>query len=135
MELKINLNKISSEEFIEEYIPIIIESKIQSNYVNNKRRPIYKYIKDTYKISMSSLIRKVVDSLQFNIYDNYEVISINPNIFIKNDKLISLVKLVDFGNLNIKGTKLFSSSMKWLQDNIEGIYAFYQSTKGVGYGN
>ena len=88
-------------------------------YLNSvaQLRSIYKK-----KISTKEIIWIAVNNLIFKSFPSIKVIEINPTILVPNldnIKLVSICKLINYGNQEIAGYNIFSSSFDSVKDNLQ----------------
>lgn len=130
MELIIDRTKFKSDNFVYKYIPLVLKQLILSEYKHKKDMPIFSYITKNYGLSMSDITAVILDSLIFKEYQGKTIIKINGDYKIKNIKLLQLLKLIDYGNLDVAGVKLFKSSESYIKNNLKELFAFYQALVG-----
>ena len=75
------------------------------------------------KLTFDELLLKLVNSLAFTISNNQYVIITDPNKQIKNYKADMLFRLINYGNLSIKGTHMFDKAFDFIKSNIGYILA------------
>lgn len=116
-------------EFIYKFIPKMYNIYLHNNLIKSNK--INNYLLHNYNISIEYLIQEVANNLLITKINNSYVIEINKNIVdIKtNLNLLILVKLVDFGNSDIKGINLFFKTLKQLKENFIYLYQIYKINK------
>lgn len=116
-------------EFIYKFIPKMYNIYLHNNLIKSNK--INNYLLHNYNISIEYLIQEVANNLLITKINNSYVIEINKNIVdIKtNLNLLILVKLVDFGNSDIKGINLFFKTLKQLKENFRYLYQIYKINK------
>jgi len=129
--MTIYFQDILDEDFIERLVPEIIITRVRTLAKDKSAKKMNDYLKKQYNISLEDIINQVKFST--NKVLNKYTLSINDNIFEKetNIRLLSLIKLIDYGNLEIKGINIFNSSMNYIKNNIKSIYKFYQLKGGM----
>ena len=116
---------ILDEEFVKDFVPKIIIIRA-SNFIKRKNTIMMnEYLRKKFDISLEDVINQL--KFSFNQYNNMYSLSINANIYENksHEKLISLVKLIDSGNLEVKGLNIINSSMYYVKENLKGLYALY----------
>lgn len=100
------------------------KSFIIEKYINDNEIIKYKYsdkytsVLDLYKIAVSNL--KIKSDKKSNMYN----ITVDKNIMIpdSNTYLISIVKLLEFGNLEVQKYGLLENCMQYICDNLDTFY-------------
>lgn len=100
------------------------KSFIMEKYINDNEIIKYRYsdkytsVLDLYKIAVSNL--KIKSDKKSNMYN----ITVDKNIMIpdSNTYLISIVKLLEFGNLEIQKYGLLENCMQYICDNLDTFY-------------
>lgn len=93
-------------------------------YINDNEIIKYRYsdkytsVLDLYKIAVSNL--KIKSDKKSNMYN----ITVDKNIMIpdSNTYLISIVKLLEFGNLEVQKYGLLENCMQYICDNLDTFY-------------
>lgn len=118
------------EDFICEFIPRVLIGKIRQIYLSKSSENMNSYLEK----NLNTNIDNIIDSIQFTIIKSGKVfkIDVDTHIIEKNseERLASLIKLVDYGNLEVKGLNIFNSSFKYVQDNMIQIYYSYELKGG-----
>ena len=121
---------ILDENFIKEFVPQIIRSKAFSLAKKRNVSQMNEYLKKNFDLTIDEVIEQI--RFSFNHYGNIYSLAINNNIYEEktNEKVISLVKLIDYGNLEVKGLNIINSSMYYVNNNLKGLYRYYQMKGG-----
>ena len=112
------LQKLIIEKYNKEK-SFIIEKYINDNEIIKYRySDKYTSVLDLYKIAVSNLKTKSYE--KSNMYN----ITVDKNIMIpgSNTYLISIVKLLEFGNLEIQKYGLLENCMQYICDNLDTFY-------------
>ena len=112
------LQKLIIEKYNKEK-SFIIEKYINDNEIIKYRySDKYTSVLDLYKIAVSNL--KTTSDKKSNMYN----ITVDKNIMIpdSNTYLISIVKLLEFGNLEIQKYGLLENCMQYICDNLDTFY-------------
>ena len=87
------------------------------------------YFKKELKITddFFVVVRICLDHVKINISKNNYKIYISENDYYKNTnvRISTIVNLIDFGNLSIRGCYLFSEIFNNISDNIKNYYRIY----------
>lgn len=90
-----------------------------------------KYLTDNYNIDLHMLFKAVVDNIQITTQgDNYKLTLNEFNIITKNCSLGMLMRLVDYGNTEIRGLHLFDKVEKYIQKRLNAIFTLH-TLKGM----
>ena len=82
------------------------------------------------KLSADAIILQGINSLEYILTDNSVEISVNNKITIPNlnqVKLISIIKLINYGNNDIKGYPIFTDTFNYFAENIDAYIDKYIS--------
>ena len=112
------LQKLIIEKYNKEK-SFIIEKYINDNEIIKYRySDKYTSVLDLYKIAVSNL--KTKSDKKSNVYN----ITVDKNIMIpgSNTYLISIVKLLEFGNLEVQKYGLLENCMQYICDNLDTFY-------------
>lgn len=137
MVLNLDLTNVPSDyqqEFCD-FIVAEIRKNIQNNFPFQKCENIEKYIEENSVInwqnkrndfiSVYNIYRLAVENLKIKqIRENYFSIFIDNNINIPNSytKLHSIVALLEYGTLSIRGCRVLSEVMKAIADSLTTYY-------------
>lgn len=108
------------------YVDSLIRYELSRQLIINLRAERYgemeSYLKDVLNIksSLSSIIKKSVKSIKFTLTDNYYIGDIPKYIKVDNSdySLKDIVDLIDKGNLEIKGTNIYTKSIEYVEEII-----------------
>ena len=112
------LQKLIIEKYNKEK-SFMIEKYINDNEIIKYRySDKYTSVLDLYKIAVSNL--KTKSDKKSNVYN----ITVDKNIMIpgSNTYLISIVKLLEFGNLEVQKYGLLENCMQYICDNLDTFY-------------
>ena len=122
---------IFDEEFVSKFIPGIVKERALLLSKRANTILMDEYLQSNYKIS----IENIINQLRFNInhFGNIYSISVNNNIkeSKSQERLSSLVKLIDSGNREIGGLHIVDSSMSYIKSHLKAIYNYYQMKGGM----
>ena len=94
------------------------------NYINNNS--LYKTIFKNY-LSVKDIVMITANNYKYYSYNDDIIICIDSNISIYNTtaKLIDVCKLINYGNLHIKGYPIFSQIIQEIKANLDEYYEQY----------
>lgn len=116
---------ILDEEFISKFVPQIIVSRALLLASSKTTHQMNEYLKKNFKLPINDILKQLKFSTN-RVNDTYLLI-IDENVFEKssNIRLISLIKLIDYGNLEVKGLNIINKSIDYVINNIKGLYQYY----------
>lgn len=126
--MTIYLKDIANENFIR-IIPQFIIRRVFDLINKNKYVAMQEYLKEHYKISIEDIVEQLaLKGFSYNKVKDLYIIRINDNIeeSKSKEKLSTLIRLVDYGNLDIRGIHLINSSIEFIKDNLLNIYRMFQ---------
>lgn len=123
----IEFKNIADKYFLEWYLPAIMYKKALQLANDVRAKRMDEYLKETLKISLRDVINQVATSFEVNYEDNKTVLKLNNSILEKKsqEKLSALVRLINDGNTEVKGTKILDNLKKYIHDNVQVIYSSY----------
>lgn len=127
--LTIKINAGLPDNFIKNYLPQFIKKYLMGRAKDNIYKKVFEYINKNYKIKAKGIFESFIKSLEFINKNEYVIITINNNIRCGDEKLIALINLIDYGNLEIKGTGLFKDTFNFINKNLWTLYLIYCSRK------
>ena len=122
------------ERFAREIIPKLIRLKINNNLnkcVQSKKDiKMRGYIGTRYGEEFDQIMKTLTcneNAFIINKNGKQYIVEINPNIIVKSSglSLEFLVRMIDYGNLDVKGLHIVDSAMKYVQLMIDDIYRLY----------
>lgn len=122
------LKDIVDDKFIK-LIPIYIIKRVTDLVNENQYVDMQKYLEDNYHIEIKDVVNQLLTKgFSYNKLKNLVVIRIDENIKEKKtqEKLSTLIRLIDYGNLDVQGIDLIKSSVEYIKSNILNIYRLYQ---------
>lgn len=108
------------------YVDGLIRYELSKQLIANLRAERYdemeSYLRDRLNIKnpLTSILKKSVKSVKFMLMDNYYVGDIPQYITVDNSdySLRDIVNLIDKGNLEIKGTNIYTKSIEYVEEVI-----------------
>lgn len=131
------------ERFAREIIPRLIRLQVKDNLnkcmQSKEDLKIKSYIRTKYDEEFGQIIETLLhnkDAFIINKNGKQYIIEINPNIVVKTNglSLESLIRMIDYGNLDVKGLHIVDSAMKYVQLMINDVYRLYMKG-GLSSGN
>ena len=128
MELVIVKNKYYSYSFVK-WLTNVVRMEVMSN-LNLDLLPRYEqeiYSLFNVNVNYVDVIKQALNNLQILDSNNKYIVQINSNIKYKNTNLClnTLVNLLDYGTLQIKGSYLFSNVFNNVSNNMDSYYDRY----------
>ena len=126
--MTIYLKDIISENFIK-IIPQFIIRRVLEQISKNNYVAMQEYLKENYKVSIEDVVRELaLKGFSYSKVKDLYIVRLNDNIKEEKsqEKLSTLIRLIDYGNLEIKGVHLINNSIEYIKDNILNIYRIYQ---------
>ncbi len=129
----LELNIDNSNKFCEWLIPKI-QNYLYQNIDDRKLEKINLYLNENklilfnyneYRIiSAKNILLGGIYNLRVRISGNNSFIEIDPSVIIPNTsaKFIDIVKLINFGNLDLQGYRIISDTMEYFAENINLFY-------------
>lgn len=113
-----------SEKFIKQYFANLIKNKFLIALTSDKYQYIGEYINKLYNIDIKKVCECIPKSLEFYKYkDKYKIIIGNKYKY-KNVTVESLLRLLEFGNSEIKANKVVSEVRKDIQQTCFILYLY-----------
>ena len=119
---------IVDENFIRT-IPKFIIKRIMDLIHENYYKVMQDYLKDNFNVTLEEVIIQLArKGFSYSKVKDLLIIRINDNIKEEKsqEKLSMLVRLIDYGNREIRGINLINSSIDYIRANILNIYRIYQ---------
>ena len=84
-----------------------------------------KYLKENYKVSISDILESVDKNIVLSIQgDNYKL-SVNEVVTIGGRTLGMFMRLIDYGNSDIRGMHLFDKAEKFIQKKLQSLLTIH----------
>lgn len=127
-----NYPKGLDDEFALKCIPSIITNRMLSNCSKKNTKAMDNYLNKMYGMSTNEIIEKVGNHIKASWVGNVCKINIDTNILEEKSGLTikSLMKLIDYGNMDVKGLNIFKESLMFIQEYINSIYRLYRYSNG-----
>ena len=121
---------VDYSHFFRFYVKFKLYDYVRLNLSETKSKDLEKYLKDNFNISMT--IKQILDfafrNMQFDNSRGTYKMYINPSVTIPNSyiKLDTVLKLFEYGNLEVKGLGLFTKGRDYIVKNISKLYGQYE---------
>lgn len=121
------VSSIESEEFNYKILPTLIYKTLITKYnklVKRKRvGNMNNYLKEHYNLTIEDIIKRAKTVV--NNRGNQFIISIEQNETINGTPIETLIRLIDFGNMNIKGLNLFNAAFRFVENKLKTFFGYY----------
>lgn len=87
------------------------------------------YLVDNYNITLKEIFQAILDNILLTKQGDYYKLTINDSVMIKDYTLSQLMRLVDYGNLEIKGLHIFNKVEKYIQSKLQAIFVVHTMNK------
>lgn len=128
MELVIVKNKYYSYSFVK-WLTNVVRMEVMSNLSLDLLPRYEQEIYSLFNVNVNyvDVIKQALNNLQILDSNNKYIVQINSNIKYKNTNLClnTLVNLLDYGTLQIKGSYLFSNVFNNVSNNMHSYYDRY----------
>ena len=127
MYVKINLEQVNVKDFTNIKLPQLYLSLIFKKIKDKKYSYMFDYIRENYEISNQQIVSYLKKNFIIAKYPTCYILRFNDNIYFKNKKdpnlkLITLINLINDGNLDVRGTNIFTDVSKYINSNIGNIF-------------
>lgn len=130
--MTIFIKDIASENFVR-FIPRFIIKRVIDKVNENKYVVMQDYLHEHYNIGIEDVINQLMlNGFSFSKVKSSFIIRINDNIkeIRSQEKLSTLIRLIDYGNREVRGVNLINSSIDFIKSNLLNIYRIYQMRGG-----
>ena len=127
------------EEFTHIKLPKLFLKLINAELSNPLNITIITYIRDNYNINRFQLIDLLRYNLRISRYADNVIIDFNMAIIkeeILEDGTINIIyldtllNLLDYGNLEVKGANILTNIINYLQSHVDGLYKLSKMRRG-----
>lgn len=127
--MKLFISKDYPKRFVYSYLPKFIYRKALGELNNSTIANINKYLKDVLKInySLKDILSECIKYIYLSEFgENYIIDLGNMNRFKDTDyRTIDLLRLIEFGNIELKGTYLITKVYNFIREHCDYIYNYY----------
>ena len=119
---------ICDEGFIK-VIPQFIIRRVLDLIDKNQYVAMQDYLKDNYNMSIEDVIKELsLKGFSYSKVKDLYIVKINDNIKSSKcqEKLSTLIRLIDYGNRDVRGVNLINSSIDYIKRNLLNIYRVCQ---------
>lgn len=119
----------STEDFIMSSLPGIILKRIVQEFQKtpaSRRSMMAEYLSGDGLPSADEIIRESLGRLLITTeHNDIMILAIDGNSTMHGHRLDALLRLIDFGNADIKGLGCISRAFNYIQSNVESLYRLY----------
>ena len=122
-----NFTKGLDDNFVSNYIPYLISKKLKGVWASKNTDKIDDYLNKMYGIDSRYVVDLVSENVETSWYGTTCQIGINTNIYDdkSNQRIESLMKLIDSGNTDVKGLNIFRETLMYINTYINQAYKLY----------
>ncbi len=128
------VKNVVDRKFVGSYLPKLIYIKTKELSKNKRCKEMDNYLKNNLDITLRDAIKEICDNYTIKEVNDIYVLEPNGNLSYKGQRLDMLMRLIDIGNTEIKGTGIFTNACKFLNEHEKLIYFDYMQ-KGEKYGS
>lgn len=109
-------------------LPKIIGMKLRELLSKKNTQLMDNYLMKTFKITTRDVIEDVINNIEVTWEGNNCKIYINTNLYNERSgqKINTLMRLIDYGNLEVKGLKMFDEALMTIKKYFPTIYKLYK---------
>lgn len=126
------LDENLTKEFINNFVVRALMLKIETSCIDATTTKMDKFLKDTYGID----VQTIVDNIKIKVSkgNGHWIVGIDTNNVEKKsqEKVISLVKLIEYGNLEIRGLHVIDDAFRYIKEHLYALYKLYMMKGGRG---
>ena len=123
--MRLSITNIEDEEFISSYLVKVLMSRIKYLLSTKNLLMMNNYLKKEFNTTVDNCI----DAIEFsmNKLGKTYTISINNNTFEDKShmKVVTLLRLIDYGTLNVRGLDIINEAFQYVSNHIREIYYSY----------
>ena len=124
MRFTVNLDTSSIPD-VKDFFDVFLRDKMKEfiglNLSDSRFKLIQNYIENEYESTITiETLNYAIDSMQRTDNGYLHSFEINNNVLcneVSNEKLITIIKLVEFGNLEVKGLNIFQETFDYIKNN------------------
>lgn len=124
MRFTVNLDTSSIPD-LKDFFDVFLRDKMKEfiglNLSDSRFKLIQDYIENEYESTITiETLNYAIDSMQRTDNGYLHSFEINNNVLcneVSNEKLITIIKLVEFGNLEVKGLNIFQETFDYIKNN------------------
>lgn len=127
----IRVLKSREEDFCRYFLPEHIKVLYLEELAKVDKSSMDKYLTENYKLTTEKILEKVDEYLNAVVIGNNYVISFDKNKWIKKVKYITLIQLIDDGNLEVSGLNLSNKVEKTVMKNLGALYTLWKMKRKI----
>lgn len=128
--ITLKVDKVSnSEDFLDNFLKDKMKEFIGLNLNDSRFKNIQNYIEQEYNSTITyKTINYAIESMRRTTNGYLHSFEINNNVMceeVSNEKLITIIKLIEFGNLDVKGLNIFQEMFNYINTNLSQLVDEY----------
>jgi len=137
MEMTLNLSRdFDWSDFLTNFIPEKLFNYVVLNLNEEKVSSLDEYLIESLKINNSSrdIIEYGLNNLFISDNGTEYIVRVDNNLFVPdtNQNLLTVIKLIEYGNLEVKGINLISQAFSYVVMQIQNFVDVYMLTRRGG---
>lgn len=124
MRFTVNLDTSSIPD-LKDFFDVFLRDKMKEfiglNLSDSRFKLIQAYIENEYESTITiETLNYAIDSMQRTDNGYLHSFEINNNVLcneVSNEKLIAIIKLIEFGNLEVRGLNIFQETFDYIKNN------------------
>ena len=124
MRFTVNLDTSSIPD-LKDFFDVFLRDKMKEfiglNLSDSRFKLIQTYIENEYESTITiETLNYAIDSMQRTDNGYLHSFEINNNVLcneVSNEKLIAIIKLIEFGNLEVRGLNIFQETFDYIKNN------------------
>lgn len=115
------------DNFVKSFIPNIISIRMRGVCLSKNTQAMDDYLNKMYGLTTMEVVDEVAHNIDTSWYGNNCQIGIDTNAYDgkSNQRLESLMKLIDTGNTDVRGLGIFRESLMYINHYINEAYKLY----------
>lgn len=120
---------IQDNTFNYKVIPWLLKVKIKGNYSKlyklKQLNKLISYLESNFKLNLNEILNFLLNNLHIYTVGRKTQITINNELKIKDINLDMLIRLIDYGNIEVKGIFLIKKCFEEIQSELRTLYKIY----------
>lgn len=124
------------DSFAVSTLPMMIGAKMMGSLLGARASLMDSYLRANYGISLRQVAIDACNSIKASWFGDDLVLALDGNAYCtnSNERLLPLVKLMEYGNESVKGIKPFSRAMEFVKENMDSAYRLHLMEGSVRLG-
>ena len=115
---------------VKEYYLMYLNSCLNNRNKKAQIESMNDYLKDNYEVDIKTIFKEIINNILITTQDKDYKLTVNGNVFVNNYNLDMLMRLVDYGNAEIRGLHIFNKAEKYIQDKLQALFTLH-TLKGL----